>query len=1086
MRWMAWYEIAVMVSVTLPIAYGRSSKIGRQGKRDTSKQMDKVAKKTEDGLAKVNREMAGFEASLLKAGALQRAIFNSANFSSIATDEKGVIQIFNVGAERMLGYAAHDVVGTVTPADISDPQEVIARATTLSQELETNISPGFEALVFKASRGIEDIYELTYIRKDGSRFPAVVSVTALRDAEGGIIGYLLIGTDNTARKQAEEALLKAGALQRAIFNSANFSSIATDEKGVIQIFNVGAERMLGYAAHDVVGTVTPADISDPQEVITRATTLSRELETNITPGFEALVFKASRGIEDIYELTYIRKDGSRFPAVVSVTALRDAEGGIIGYLLIGTDNTARKQAEEALLKAGALQRAIFNSANFSSIATDEKGVIQIFNVGAERMLGYAAHDVVGTVTPADISDPQEVITRATTLSRELETNISPGFEALVFKASRGIEDIYELTYIRRDGSRFPAVVSVTALRDAEDGIIGYLLIGTDNTARKQAQTNEALLAAIIASSDDAIISETLQGVITTWNRGAERLFGYSAAEIIGREVSLLFPKEMQWEDEKRTLERLQTSGTSEYFETIRLHKNGQPIQVSLTMSRVWDANGETIGASKVLRDITERKLNRELERVASDADAANRAKSMFLSTMSHEIRTPLNAILGYVQLMSRDDGLGSNAKANLKIIGRSGEHLLTLLNNVLDMSKIEAGHMELHPTTFNLSVLLEDLASMFRLRAEAKALGFEMSLHGESLTYVVGDAVKIRQVLINLIGNAIKFTRQGQIKLQIEVKQRHDNQLWLSCQVEDTGPGISAEEQKALFEVFSQNANSFNIVEGSGLGLVISRNFARLMGGDVTVNSSPGKGSIFLLEFPIERGDARVVFKRAAPRHVTGLRHGTKVPKILVVDDQLENRDWLMKLLTVIGFLVRGSENGEVALRDWAEWNPRLILMDLHMPVMNGIEATQIIKADPRGKETKIVVLTASAMGADFERVHEVGADDFLVKPCREEELLEKMGTHLNIDYNYDDVPLDPNAATAGMMLSAERLGQLPRELIEELRKATANGNKKILNRLLLTVRDTEAFESASALQALADKYEYDTLTRVLGEASHQ
>jgi PAS domain-containing protein len=202
-----------------------------------------------------------------------------------------------------------------------------------------------------------------------------VSVTALRDGLGGIIGYLLIGTDNTARKQAEEALLKAGALQSAIFNSANFSSIATDAKGVIQIFNVGAERMLGYAAIDVVDKITPADISDPQEVIARAKALSVELATPITPGFEALVFKASRGIEDIYELTYIRKDGSRFPAVVSVTALRDGLGGIIGYLLIGTDNTARKQAEEALLKAGALQSAIFNSANFSSIATDAKGVI---------------------------------------------------------------------------------------------------------------------------------------------------------------------------------------------------------------------------------------------------------------------------------------------------------------------------------------------------------------------------------------------------------------------------------------------------------------------------------------------------------------------------------------------------------------------------------------------------------------------------------------------------------------------------------------------------------------------------------------
>src|ERR1700687_3417965 len=217
---------------------------------------------------------AGNADALLKTGALQKAIFNSANFSSIATDAMGVIQIFNVGAERMLGYAAAEVVNKLTPADLSDPLEVIARATALSVELGTPIAPGFEALVFKASRGIEDIYELTYFRKDGSRFPAVVSVTALRDAQEHIIGYLLIGTDNTARKQAEAALVKAGALQSAIFNSANFSSIATDAKGVIQIFNVGAERMLGYTAADVTNQITPADISDPQELIVRAGALS--------------------------------------------------------------------------------------------------------------------------------------------------------------------------------------------------------------------------------------------------------------------------------------------------------------------------------------------------------------------------------------------------------------------------------------------------------------------------------------------------------------------------------------------------------------------------------------------------------------------------------------------------------------------------------------------------------------------------------------------------------------------------------------------------------------------------------------------
>src|ERR1700688_1933787 len=210
---------------------------------------------------------------LLRAGALQAAIFNSANFSSIATDARGVIQIFNVGAERMLGYTAGEVMNRITPADISDPQEVIARAKALSVELETPIAPGFEALVFKASRGIEDIYELTYIRKDGSRFPAMVSVTALRDAQNTIIGYLLIGTDNTARKRAEEELHKAGALQRAIFNSANFSSIATDTKGIIQIFNVGAERMMGYTAAEVVNQITLGALHDPQELAKRAADL---------------------------------------------------------------------------------------------------------------------------------------------------------------------------------------------------------------------------------------------------------------------------------------------------------------------------------------------------------------------------------------------------------------------------------------------------------------------------------------------------------------------------------------------------------------------------------------------------------------------------------------------------------------------------------------------------------------------------------------------------------------------------------------------------------------------------------------------
>src|SRR5215211_2029514 len=576
------------------------------------------------------------EEALLKAGALQSAIFTSANFSSIATDAKGVIQIFNVGAERMLGYTAAEVMNKITPADISDPQELIARAKALSAELATPINPGFEALVFKASREIEDIYELTYIRKDGSRFPAVVSVTALRDAQSVIIGYLLIGTDNTARQQAEEALLKAGALQSAIFNSANFSSIATDAKGVIQIFNVGAERMLGYTAAEVMNKITPADISDPQELIAHAKALSAELATPINPGFEALVFKASRGIEDIYELTYIRKDGSRFPAVVSVTALRDAQSVIIGYLLIGTDNTARQQAEEALLKAGALQSAIFTSANFSSIATDAKGVIQIFNVGAERMLGYTAAEVMNKITPADISDPQELIARAKALSAELATPINPGFEALVFKASRGIEDIYELTYIRKDGSRFPAVVSVTALRDAQSVIIGYLLIGTDNTARQQAE--EALLkagalqSAIFTSANFSSIATDAKGVIQIFNVGAERMLGYTAAEVMNKitPADISDPQELIARAKALSAELATpinpgfealvfkaSRGIEDIYELTYIRKDGSRFPAVVSVTALRDAQSVIIGYLLIGTDNTARKQIED-ERVKLD------------------------------------------------------------------------------------------------------------------------------------------------------------------------------------------------------------------------------------------------------------------------------------------------------------------------------------------------------------------------------------------------------------------------------------------------------------------------------------
>ncbi len=932
--------------------------------------------------------------ALLRVGTLQNAIFNSANFSSIATDANGVIRIFNVGAERMLGYTGADVMNKITPADISDPQEVIARAEALSVEIGTPIAPGFEALVFKASRGIEDIYELTYIRKDGSRFPAVVSVTALRDAQGAIIGYLLIGTDNTARKAAEDALLKAGALQSAIFNSANFSSIATDASGVIQIFNVGAERMLGYTGADVMNKITPADISDPQEVIARAQALSLELDTPIAPGFEALVFKASRGIEDIYELTYIRKDGSRFPAVVSVTALRDAQGAIIGYLLIGTDNTARKAAEEALLRAGALQSAIFNSANFSSIATDANGVIQIFNVGAERMLGYTAADVTDKITPADISDPQEVIARAEALSVELATPIAPGFEALVFKASRGIEDIYELTYIRKDGSRFPAVVSVTALRDAHDAIIGYLLIGTDNTARKEVEAEQKKLdqrlrdqqfytRSLIESNIDALMTTDPQGIITDVNKQMEALTACTRDELIGAPFKNYFTDQ---ERAEAGIKQVLAKGKVTNYELTARGRDGKQTVVSYNATTFYDRDRVLQGVFAAARDVTERKRldqvleeqNVELQSAKVLAERASLSKSDFLSNMSHEIRTPMNAIIGMSHLALKTE-MTPRQRDYLKKIQGSGQYLLSIINDILDFSKIEAGKLSVEETEFSLEKVLENVASVIAEKTTAKGLELVFHVHRDVPNELIGDPLRLAQVLINYANNAVKFTDTGEIKVAIRLGEQSTHDALLHFSVRDTGIGLTEEQRGRLFHSFEQaDTSTTRKYGGTGLGLVISKRLAELMHGEVGVESEFGRGSTFWFTARLGKGTA-------AKRQLL-MSADLRDCRALVVDDNDSARAVLCDLLESMSFVTDQASAGKQAIeaieRAAASNQPYdIVFFDWLMPGMDGIETVRQLRARPHRKLPHMVMVTAYGREEVLQGAAEVGMESVLIKP---------------------------------------------------------------------------------------------------------
>jgi PAS domain S-box-containing protein len=808
----------------------------------------------------------------------------------------------------------------------------------------------------------------------------------------------------------QEALLKTGALQNAILNSANFSSIATDEKGVIQIFNVGAERMLGYMAADVMNKITPADISDPQEVIARAKALSVELSTPITPGFDALVFKASRGIEDIYELTYIRKDGSRFPAIVSVTALRDAQDAIIGYLLIGTDNTARKQAEEALLKAGALQRAIFNSANFSSIATDAKGVIQIFNVGAERMLGYTAAEVMNKITPADISDPQEVIARAKALSIELATTITPGFEALVFKASRGIEDIYELTYIRKDGSRFPAVVSVTALRDAQDAIIGYLLIGTDNTARKLVEAEQKKLdqrlrdqqfytRSLIESNIDALMTTDPSGIITDVNRQMEALTGCTRDELIGAPFKSYFTDPERAEAGIKLV--LSEKKVTDYELTARA-RDGKETVVSYNATTFYDRDRTLKGVFAAARDVTERKrldqalqeTNVELESAKFAAEKANLAKSDFLSSMSHELRTPLSAILGFAQLIeSGSPPPTTSQKRSIDQILQSGWYLLELINEILDLALIESGKLSLSLEPMSLTEVMHECRAMIEPQAQKRGISVAFPQF-EIRYFVKADRTRVKQVLINLLSNAVKYNKVGGAVV-VDCIASTPGRIRI-C-VKDTGEGLTLDKLTQLFQPFNRLGKEVGAEEGTGIGLMVSKRLVELMGGVIGVESTVGKGSVFWIDLNLT----------AEPQPAAGAAEPTAVAQAQVqADAQLRTllyvEDNPANLMLVEDLIARRPDirlltamDGEHGVEIARASRPDVILMDINLPGISGIKALRILAEDPATAHIPVVALSANAIPRDIEKGLEAGFFRYLTKPIKVKEFMDTLDVAL-------------------------------------------------------------------------------------------
>ncbi|WP_404420631.1 PAS domain S-box protein [Nibricoccus sp. IMCC34717] len=878
--------------------------------------------------------------------AFNNSVLDSTVYSIIATDPSGVIQVFNRGAEVLLGYTREEVVGKVTPAVIHDLQEVVDYAAVLSRELGFSVEPGFETFVAKAKQRGADEREWTYVRKDGSRFPVRLSVTAMRSPTGEIFGYLGIASSLVEQKRAER--------ERAEF-AARLKKLGDQVPGVIYQYRLRPDgsSCFPFASEGIraIYGVSPTDVADDASAVIAGLHPDDK---------DAVIESITRSASNLgpweCEYRFVQRSGAiRWLRGRSVPE-REPDGSILWHGMI-MDVTQQKASE-------LFSEALVQISPVGIYRTDELGNCVYVNKRWEEITGVSSAAAMGEGWASALHPDDRV-----RLFSEWNRSVAE---------DRPFESEYRFRHA--DGGVAWVIGRAFPQRDRQGRVLGYVGSVEDVTSLKQAllarQNQQTALDshAIVAITDVA-------GTITYANDRFCAISGFSLAELIGANHRILnsgyHPREFF-----TGMFRFVSTGQTWHGEICNRAKDGRLYWVDTTIVPFRDHSGKVEQYVSIRTDITARKLaEAELLEAKEAAEAASRVKSEFLAAMSHEIRTPMNGIIGMAELLG-DTGLGTDQAKMLRVIRTSGENLLRIINDVLDLSKLEAGRMTSESGEFSLAEMVNDVCTLVGVQARSKQVGVSSVFEGVSQGLVRGDAGRLQQVLTNLVGNAVKFTAAGNVRVRVMRGKERTGSDAVRIEVSDTGIGISAEGMRKLFQPFSQVDSGHNrCYGGTGLGLAISKQLVELMGGQIGCESTLGQGSTFWVELTLPATAAAERVSEAGGNR-PGIQGGGQ--RVLVVEDNEANQLVSRIMLEKLGHSVAIAGDSEAALSLLAEQRFDLVFLDCQMPGRDGFETIRLIRSGRISgidKAVHVIALTAYALAGDRDVCLAAGMDDYVAKP---------------------------------------------------------------------------------------------------------